>query len=270
MREVDRRDAQPFLSIVRQPEGCDRSQTAALLAELNVLDLPTARLRLGQEPPMVIAQAEPGVAGAAADAIRTRGGDAFTFTFGDLEALGPTLKIARLRVVEGGIDVDLHRGLSTTLRRENVQVLVRAQLRETKTERRPPPKLGSTALNRSLDAIRAGIESATTHKLTTAELLDIHMTDGSVYEVDGRRFDFSVLGDLKGYSDKPNMDNLCELIAHLAPDEVVDTWFRLWRPPAGYRNLRVPDANAGEDDLSFTFYSRWAALTYRHVMGAST
>ena len=45
----------------------------------------------------------------------------------------------------------------------------------------------------------------------------------------GNKFDFSILGDLKGYGDKANMDSLCELLCHLAPDEVVDDYFKLRR-----------------------------------------
>ena len=49
---------------------------------------------------------------------------------------------------------------------------------------------------------------------------------------------------------------------------VVDAYYELWRPPPGFQKLRVPGMKGVRDDPSFAFYSRWAALTYRHVLTA--
>ena len=51
------------------------------------------------------------------------------------------------------------------------------------------------------------------------------------------------------------------------PEAVVDPYFTLWRPPPGVRRLRLPMMKINQDDPNFAFYSRWAALLYRHVMG---
>ena len=163
--------------------------------------------------------------------------------------------------------VELREGITTSIPFGDVLVLVRAHLHETVLGRGPPPRLSMTTLGRvrTWDSIKAQIESAVTKEVETSDKLDVHTTDGSVYRIDGDRFAFQVLGDLRGHTDKANMDSLVELLDHLCPDAVVDTFFKLWRPPPGHHRLRVPHGQ--RRDQAFDFYSRWATLTYRHVLG---
>ncbi len=261
-------DQRPFLTIVSWPGGYDRRQLAQLLADCSGLDPFDLRYRLGQPPPMILGQIEADIAQHAVAGLTQRGGDAFTVTLDDLAALGPTLKIKDMRVNSAGnLDMDLWEGLSTTIRRDQVQILVRAHLRNTVKGPAREIRMDSMTASEPM-ARRALAEGARpTRSLKTSDTLDIHTTDGSVYQVDGDRFDFQILGDLKGYSDKTNMDHLCELLSHLAPDEVVDEYFNIWRAPPGYDRLRLPESRPGGDDPAFAFYSRWAALMYRHVMG---
>ena len=263
-------DPHPFLTIVSWPDGYDRRQLAQLLADCSGLDPHDLRYRLGQPPPMILGQIEADIAHRAIAGLTQRGGDAFALTLDDLAALGPTLKIKELRVNSAGnLDVGLWEGLSTTLRRDQVQILVRGHLRKTVKGPARPIRMDSMTASEPL-ARRAMAEGARpTRSLKTSDKLDIHTTDGSVYQVDGDRFDFQILGDLKGYSDKTNMDQLCELLSHLAPDEVVDHYFGIWRAPPGYDRLRLPESRPDGDDPAFAFYSRWAALMYRHVMGSA-
>ena len=104
-------------------------------------------------------------------------------------------------------------------------------------------------------------------QVQTSDKLDVHTTDGSVFQIDGDKFGYSILGDLRGHSDRHNMDQMFELLAHLAPDAIVDPYFKLWTPPAGHHRLRLPDMKANNDDPAFAFYSRWVALLYRHLLG---
>lgn len=263
------KDAWPFVSIVAWPEGLDREGVAQLLAQARGLDVATLRLRLGQQPPMVLERVEPVAAGEMVSLVAQRGGDAFAFRLEDLAGLGPTLKLKEIRVVEGALDVDLWEGLSTTLPFGRVQFLIRAHLsRTTRVHRAPPGPLRTTpGLRQTWDSVKAEIEASVEHRIQTSDKLELHTADRSVYQVDGDRFSFSVLGDLRGHADKANMDSLTELLGHLCPEAVVDDYFKLWRPPPGYQTLRVPGARAGRpDDAAFTFYSRWVALTYRHVL----
>ncbi len=258
----------PFLSIVAWPPDSERREVAALLAEAGGLDQATLNMRLGQRPPMVLERVDPSPAAQMIRNLVVSGGDGFLFTLDDLAGLGPTLGISDLSVTEGAFDLELRAGPQTRLRFDTIEVLVRAQLARTVTHRREPPRpemhLGRRM--RSWDSIKAQIESSVTREVETSDKLDLHTTDGSVYQVDGDRFAYLALGALRGHGDKANMDSMCDLLSHLCPDAVVDTWYTLWRPPPGHDKLVVPSMTAARDDPAFTFYSRWAALTYRHIL----
>ena len=287
MPPIKHDDPRPFLTVVAWPEGLDRNEFAEMLFLSADLDEPTTRLRLGREPPMIVGQVDTAAARAAVRSILDFGGDAFAPTLDDLAALGGTLKIRDLRLARGDIEIDLWRGLSTTIRRDQVQILVRAHLRST--ERRPPvvrpgpvyaglgvnPYFGDVSAVAGIAAggalafraaYLANAGSLGERRLSTSDKLDIHTTDGSVYQIDGDKFAYGILGDLRGHGDKANMDSMCELLGHLAPDEVLDPFFPLWHPPPGYERLRLPGMKINGDDPAFAFYSRWAALLYRHVL----
>ncbi len=260
-------DSWPFLSIVAWPEGWDREHVAELLAGAGGLDVATLRLRLGQEPPMVLQRIEPAAAQAMLEALLAQGGDGFTFTLDDLARPGPTLTIRTMHVIEGALQVELWQGLRTTLPFRSIQVIVRAHLSETVITRRNPPTFPTMRQHtRTWDSIKAEIEATVQKDVRTSDKLDLHTADGTVYQVDGHRFAFDVLGDMRGHSDKANMDSLTDLLAHLCPDAVVDNFYSLWRPPPGVDRLRLPHTRRDREDAVFAFYSRWAALTYRRFL----
>jgi hypothetical protein len=179
------------------------------------------------------------------------------------------MRIADLAVGEGTLDIKLHDGLETSVRSATVDVIVRARIVGTVTKINPVRLRRLNSLSRayrSFDSIKAEVESQTTKDIETTELLDLHTGDGSVYRIDGRRFGYQALGAMRGHGDKANMDSMYELLTHVCPDAVADTYYELWRPPPGYRSLRVPGMKATRDDPAFTFYSRWSAMTYRHVI----
>ena len=260
----------PFLSVVAWPEGWDRASVARLLGGFGALDTATLNLRLGQKPPMVLDRVDPSAAGAMIAALIDRGGDGFPFTFDDLVRLGPTMRITDLAVGEGTLDITLHDGLETSVRSATVDVLVRARIVTTVTRVNPVrrPMTLSSRPYRSHAAMKDAIRAQATKESQTTELLDLYTSDGSAYRIDGHRFGYKALGAMRGYGDKANMDSMFELLTHVCPDAVADTYYELWRPPPGYQKLRVPGMKAAGDDPAFTFYSRWAALTYRHVMMA--
>lgn len=292
-------DQRPFLTVVKWPDGWTREEVARLLFEASGLDELTLRLRLGIAPPTIVGILTPVDAQNAVKAIVKSGGDAFVASISELEALGPTLKIKDLRLENGIIVVDLWRGPTTTIQREDVQILVRAQLRSIESKRVLPASILNTRVYPGgvgmgnmgsgasaplvLGAYGLAISFAAAYEVEatadyagvlrdtkTSDKLDIHTRDGKVYQIDGDKFGYSVLGELRGHSDKANMDSMCELLAHVAPDEIVDPYFPLWTPPPGHQRLRLPNMKINNDDPAFAFYSRWAALLYRHVLGQST
>lgn len=289
-------DPRPFLSIVAWPDGWSRDQTAQLLEQAAGLDAPTLRLRLGQAPPTIIGIVEPDTAQRAIEALRREGGDGFTATLAQLVALGPTLKIKDLRVVGRMLEIDLWRGPSTTIRAEDVQILIRAHLTKTEIKRDPTAShighrgyylgggfgggrgtsmasAGAYGLALGFGAAYAanyaegGGGSAVHRDISTSDKLDIHTRNGLVYQIDGDKFAYVALGEMRGHGDKANMDAMCELLAHVTPNEIVDPYFTLWTPPPGHERLRLPQMKMNNDDPAFAFYSRWAALMYRHLLG---
>jgi hypothetical protein len=281
-------ETRPFLTLVTSPEGADREEMAHLLAEATGHDAATLRMRLGQAPPMILGQFAPQAARRAVAAITRRGGDAFAPTLQQIAALGPTLKVRDLRIGGEGVELDLWRGPSTTITPQDIQIIIRAGLSEQQTP-------GSGTLDSGLAGALGRTLSASTYavwgmggsygwavhlhargtmrewqsqekRIVTSHKLDFHTADGRVFQIDGDKFGYGILGSLRGYSDNENIDRMCELFVHLNPEAVVDPYFRLFRPPPGYQRLRLPDMKINRDDPVFAFYSRWAALMYRHVM----
>ncbi len=281
-------DARPFLSVLAWPEGYGRELVAQLLADTSGVDYETLKLRLGQAPPTVIGQVDPVAASRALFALIEEGGDGFAPTFTDLAALGPTLKIRDLRIEDGEIHLDLWRAESVVVAREEVEILVRAHLRGSVKERmiRPVPGPSGTTLDQArraraelawgiggamglaIDFTGGYIDNAGQafeKRVKTSDKLDIHSRGGRVFQIDGDKFGFRALGDLRGQGDRTNMDRMCELLSLIAPDEIVDPYFPLFSPPPGHDRLRLPGMILNHEDPAFAFYSRWAALMYRYL-----
>lgn len=289
MRQTREHDPRPFLTVIAWPDGFGRAELAALLSSYCELDPATLRLRLGPNGPSIVGQVSQVAADRAMQAVLRAGGDAFAPTLNELASLGPSLLIKDMSIRDDGhLDVELWNGLCTTIRREQVQILIRGQLKESMREQlpsasrtlpRPQTMIGgfrgaavASALGAMGTAAMLGWGSVSdpgpmsTKQVRVQNKLDMHTTDGSVYQIIGSRFSFQVLGERRQPTDLANMDLLVDLLSHLAPDEIVDPYYPLWRPPPGHHRLRLPKSRAPSDP-AFEFYSRWAALMYRHVLG---
>ncbi|MEO1130401.1 MAG: hypothetical protein AAFX05_11945 [Planctomycetota bacterium] len=264
----------PYLTVVLLPEGMSRQQAATVLAASGVTDEVTAYQRLAKEPPMILGQFDPGPAHRAAIDMIKVGGDAMCITLDDLVRVGETRRIKDLRIGHGGIEYDLWRGEGGFLAFDAMKVLVRARLRSTTSRPVDPgPNVGFN-IGGPLDAgvDFDGSDAGATNVKTThlSDKLDIHAYDGSVYQIDGDKFGYGVLGELRGHSDGQNMDQMCELLHHLASHVIVDDFYSLFKPPPGYHRMQLPRMKLQQEDPGFAFYSRWTALVYRHVMGSAT
>lgn len=272
-------DPRPFLTLIAFPDGFDHLRTARLLADEAAFNEPTLRVMVGREPPCIVGQCDPDQASIAIQSIVSRGGDAIAPTFSDLAALGPSRPVKHLELESGHLIIDLWRGARMVINREDVEILVRAHLSTTATQTdfgalerdRRMSGVGLTGYSLGAGGLAVGLAAgyalsgssgAVSKKMTTSDRLDIHTRDGVVYQVNGDKFGYQVLGQQRGHSDKVNMDRLCDLLAHVCPDEIVDPYFSLWKPPAGANRLPL---KPHDDSLAFAFYSRWAALMYRHL-----
>ena len=269
-----------FLSIIAWPPDATRDDIVALISgsdttpasvQGHALTPETVRLRAGMRPPMVMGLIDRGSADAACGRIRDGRGDAFACSLRDLASLGHTLKIRDLALIDGDLDVTLWHGPSARIPRNRIFCLIRAHLSETANVRLPaqcefrPHVSAAGMMGFGLPVRLTDVVSTKTTKTTTSDKLDIHTTDGSVFQLDGDKFGYSVLGDLKGHSDNQNMDRMLELLQHLAPNAIADMYFSLWTAPPGHHKLRLAGAAINREDPAFAFYSRWCALMYRHI-----
>jgi hypothetical protein len=286
-----------YLTVISWPRDVERDELISQMTATSgqTMDEPALRIQCRQLPPCIIGRYPTSAARQAASVILRAGGDAFAPTHSDIQALGPTQKIKDLRLNNGILDIELWRGRPMRVNPRNVQVLIRAKLSEA---RKSLPMVSmmeswgnvlnhrlyaSAALGNSLwfwggsFGLAASLFGPYVHTVeignvplspdvTTHEKLDIHLNNGCVLQVDGSKFGFQILGDLRGPSDNVNVDKMCEFFVHLAPDAIVDSFFSLWRPPPGAQLIRVPHMRINNDDPAFAFYSRWAALLYRHVL----
>jgi hypothetical protein len=282
-----------FLSVILWPEGLTRQEQAALVAGPSGLDEPTLRLRVSQNPPAILGLIDARRARAAVEIIRARGGDAFAPAMSDLEALGPTLKIKRLERNGAEFAAAMWRDPPPPLRFRAADLIavIRGRLSQTPPHqislqaaetyvpiseseflRRPVSVdlYGAIGLAVRLHAgwfddppvtIGKGGDARLSHKI------DLHTRDGRVLQIDADKFGFEVLGASRGHSDLVNTDRLCEMIALLAPEAVIDPYYSLFKPPPEHRRMRLPMMRLNDDDPAFAFYSRWAALMYRHMLG---
>ena len=263
-----------FLSVIAWPDAT-RREKEALLEEAGAADpgasrdIASMRNRVALQPPMVLGSIGRAPGLRLCDAIRARDGDAFCCSLSDLEALGPTLKIRDLELVDGDLGVTLWRGPETIIRRESVRCLVRAHLSESVVIRTPHNARVSQLhfVGHMPPSVRDQfIRDATSRRVRTSDKLDIHTDDGSVFQLDGDKFGYRVLGDMRGHSDKANMDRMFELLQHLAGQAIADMYFPLWKPPPGFDQLRIPHAKLNRDEPDFAFHSRWVARMYRHIL----
>lgn len=269
-----------FLSVIAWPEGVSRRDAGAIVLDAlertgfdDAITPETLRLRLAIEPPMVLGLVPREAGIAVSNAIASAGGDAFAPSPDDLLALGPTLKIRDLDVSHGGVDVVLWRGGEARIEFSRIASLVRAHLSDTVVVRTPASaRMHPLYIPGPRFSIRVRadfVQDAAQRRSTTSDKLDIHTTDGRVFQLDGDKFGYRALGDMRGHSDKQNMDRMFELLQHLASDAVADMYFSLWKPPPHHDRLRIPGARLNNDDPAFAFYSRWAALMYRHILGGA-
>lgn len=201
-----------YLTLVTPPEGVDAEELSRRLVEADLSDLPTVRTRLTRVPPCIIGECLPAVADACAGVVRELGGDAVTVPMKAVERLGGTVRIRDMRIDPGVIEMELWRGQTARIPTERIDVLVRASDAREKS-------VGGHELSRMKAAmtvartgpgyrmVRQQVEAhgPAEKRLVSKDWLDIHTKDGSVFQVDGDKFGFGVLGDLKKQGDRVDL-----------------------------------------------------------------
>jgi hypothetical protein len=280
-----------YLNLISLPPALDRAGVAGLLAGLGIADDKSVHIRLGASPPSILALVPPETAERGAGAIRAAGGDAFVCTLNDVQALGPTIKVKRFWIGDDSwLHADLWREGEIAFSAKDVRLIVRATTGkraagfggaiEMRDQAEAIGRAGAMVVGAALDVLICGPGCIDPYPwgtgssvpapppgptAITSEKLDLHHADGRVFQIDGDKFLFDHLGDQRGPSDKGNMDRTVELLRGLLPGAIVDDFFPLWRPPPNLSRFRLPKMTLNSDVPAFAFYSRWAALMYRHI-----
>lgn len=273
-----------YLSIIEWPARADEERLADVLAACTGLDRPTALLRARKEPPMILRRMAAHDAVQAADALHRHGVTAFAATQEAMAAVPDSLRAKSLLPAIGAprpmYTVEAWRGEGRTLLAEQIFLIVRAQLRtkETRTRRESGPS-GGFALGYMVGgwagaaaAATMAQEGSTRHTtVRTHDLIDLYLLDGSRIRIDGDKFNFDVLGDQRGSSDRENADRLALRLASEAPRALVDTNFRTFTCPSECLKSFFAATSAGSlmrksEAPAFEFYSVWCCLMYRSLL----
>ena len=278
-----------YISLLIRPESVTERDVAEAILPISRSDLPTLQMYARQVPPNIVYSCAVDEATAVVNALQRIGCEAFAPTSAEILGLGPTMKSKDLSLCGDGMAVELWREGSRLISPDDIDVFVRAKMSEKLGGDTNPSTLrdfaesigrrnvigmagygwsigGAYGLAAGLYAARAAAgEAESRESLRLSAKLDLHTRDGTVYQIDGDKFGFEVLGDNRGYSDMVNIDRMCEFLSALAPHAAIDPYFGLFRAPPGVERLKFPQQLVNRDRPRFAFYSRWAALVYRHL-----
>jgi hypothetical protein len=278
---------QAFLSLLQRPQGLSIGELATLVADLIEHDVYTVRQRLTKEPPVIAAVIPEMQAIDTAAALSAADIPAMAITQRQMLGMGQPMLVRFMTRTDSGYVVDIWHGPTTTIPFEGMQVLIRASLSPTDQQlkrigaARGSNLSGDPGIGRSVGTIATRMspmgrmgglaggmgqpapEPAKPSAPNKAEVIDIH-TNGLWFRINGDRFAWQVLGEERQYSDRANADLLFAWLKHDAPRAVPDSFFKLFKPPAG---VRTGTALGAEQTGPFDFYSRWVCLIYRHMLG---
>ncbi len=264
-----------FLTLIEAPGGWSLEQVMGLLVEVGAVSAEAARGRSLRSPPCLVGLCTEEIGRLGVEGIVRAGGDAMCPGLAEVVGHGGTRKIKHFEVEPGYLVGELWRGGAVGIALGDVQVLVRGDVRTMVHQSAVRGSIGT-----GLDALYTA-EGAVTRALNDAQQarskkivgvsakLDIHTRDGAVYQLDGDKFGYLVLGDMKAQGDVTNMDRTLELLEHVCGNAVSDRLFSQFKAPAQIGRFRIPGMKINNDDPGFAFYSRWIAMVYRHVAGWS-
>ncbi|MBC23354.1 MAG: hypothetical protein CMJ32_05490 [Phycisphaerae bacterium] len=279
-----------FLTIIKRADNQAPAEMAKLLEQACGFDIETAILKANMEPPSIFSLKDGMNALDFIRKLNDMGGQAFECTLRDIESLGRTRMIRSIDILDGRLELDMWREDPVSIQREEVRLICHGRIRNERrmhgmaTKSRPRVHQGPSLVASALaSAIPLGIaatlyarrevgrDSSGTGLASTTRMfsdkIDIITRQGDVFQVDANRFNFDVLGDLKGLTDQENVLKLCDLLSHVTPNEIMDPYFPLWIPPAGYHLIHLDGMKTAKEYPAFAFYSRWSWLMYRHMLG---
>ncbi len=280
-------NSRAYLSLLIRPDDVtDQLIIDTLDQALPSKEKASIRLQCKVMPPCILFLLPIQEALVAAQALQSIGCSAFAPTPDDLLALGPTMKVKDISLTFDGVAFDLWRDPRHVIDPDDIDVIIRAKMSEdvkqqTSVEgsflhgrddvRSPAMALAwgvGGAYGLAVGMYSPAFSTTPPPPTITPRIeakLDIHTKSGTVYQVDGNKFGFEILGADRGYADAVNIDRLCEYIIKLTTNAVLDPYFKFFKPPVDHTNLKIPNRAVNQDNPAFAFYSRWITLGYRYL-----
>lgn len=270
-----------YLSVVRWPDGMMHRARVDALVEACGMDPFHADAAVARGTPGVVATVDGRLAEEVVAPLRRLGAVAFAPSQEEINAVADRVAAKRLeRAGEDAFFVEAWRDQGCLFRSSDAALMVRGRV--TKSEARADvdytPVIAAHAAGGPLIGALAQPDRTVTRTSESHEVLDIYCVEGPAIRVDGRKFNFDVLGK-KGFSDRENLDALCALILASRPAAAglcdVDRGFGQWRGPSHLVAARfAPPATEGRTSTrnqahSFDFYSAWRWLVLRAEAQAS-
>lgn len=277
-RAADRR---AYVSVVDWPKGFSRDkQIEALVRSCGIEPFAAGQLT-AKPPPMVVSLLPEAGARSAVDVLHELGAMAFAASDAEINALPAPLLVKSISRPEGAAEpmfrCEMWRREPLGVLARSVFLIVRGRVRKTTKG----PVVVDTAVHREPITGTTFVERTTSRKVDTqlTDVIDLHTRDpndparhGPRLRINGAKFNFDLLGKLRGFSDNDNADKLALILAQASPRAIVDTSFGDFHVPAGVplRNVGVSTTSGGternDEHPLFDFYSAWASLMYQRML----
>lgn len=251
-----------YVTIIEWPAGWDGARRILALAESLGQDPADAQLVARRPTPCLALKMAAPDAADGVGALRRRGVRACATPNEKIEGLPPPRMAKRLvEAGSGRYAVELWREPETSLDMANVFLMIRAGVR---SERRSTEIRMTRTGNTGAFGEGPTPEVHRSHSIKTSEILDLYLVKGlsaARFRINGLKFNFDVLGPLKGYSDRENVEKLAMRFAAEAPRTLIDTGFEGFRYEA--KRVRSETWGQGRTAISdagplFDFYSAWS------------
>ncbi|MEQ8769244.1 MAG: hypothetical protein RIB60_01915 [Phycisphaerales bacterium] len=253
-----------YLSIVDWPAGWDAARRVEALVGAAGLDPHSCQLLCARETPLVIGMIDALIAEDVVSALHAEGVSAIAPSGADLAGWPDRERVKSFHLFEdrSALGVEFWRGEPCVIRANAIRLIVVGESRTTSVTVRQRPGTASTIEGAMLEY---ATESGVTRDRTTTEalLMDLYVAEDvgvRRLRVDADKMSFDVLGDAKGYADRPNMKALAALLGSVARQGTLDEGFARFSVPPEAR--RRATGSAGRT-VAFDFYSDWLGCLYR-------
>ncbi len=264
-----------LLSILAWPDGATRDDRIEALVASAGIEPYDARLAAAKDAPCIVGLIDEATAGHVTGALAGYGVTCFAPTAATIRSIPPTLFARRIERQTGGsgqgFKIETWSNQRASISGRDIYLIVRAKLRK----RGLGPERTEVDINYYGAAAGPGPGMVTVSehskrdpRTSIRDILEVYDRRGARFRVDGSKFNFDVLGEMRGHSDNENADRVALMVAGTNPDALVDMAFTEFScgPQLAKRFLEPltgPDRMRFELDPTFELYSKWCFLMHK-------